>query len=242
MAANSNSMMYQIGASVKTHVNTEITNAITALKAADNTWTGNNTFAASGKELTMATHNDMAFLFTDANGHIKSDTSVTLVQTTAGSNTKLVCHDLEVDGDITDVAGNVTITGNLTVNGTTTSLQTSNTEIKDSIISLADGAGGADGTGAYANDIGIIFNRGGDGAVKKNPAFFSWDNSESKFLLGITSGTSASTQLTETSRSKLKVGEIEIYDKSTGGATGTYTNAAHYAVLGDLEDFNGGLA
>jgi len=234
-------MMYQIGASVKTHVNTEITNAITALKQANNTWTGTNTFAATGQELVMATHNDMAFLFTDANGNIKSDTSVNLVQTTAGSDTRLVVHDLEVDGNITDVAGDVTITGNLTVNGTTTSLSTTNTVIEDSILSLADGAGGAGGVNSYTNDIGFMFNRGGNGATAFNPAFFSWDSSENKFLLGITNATAASNTIAETSRTVVRVGEIELWDKSTGGTTGQYNANAHYAVLGDLEDFQGGI-
>ena len=81
------------------------------------------------------------------------------------------------------VSQDATITGNLTVNGTTTTLATTNSEVKDSLIELNNGAS------SNSNDLGLIFERGSTG----NNAAFIWDESEDKFTLGTTTATGEST-------------------------------------------------
>ena len=58
---------------------------------------------------------------------------------------------LEINDSGISVTGNAVVSGDLTVNGTTTSLQTTNSVVKDTIFELNNGA-----TGANANDIGIV--------------------------------------------------------------------------------------
>ena len=73
-----------------------------------------------------------------------------------------------------DVGGDLTVTGNFTVNGTTTTVDTSNLEVKDSLIELSHGT-----SGAPVNDAGIVIERG-----NQDNAFMGWDESAYKFKFG----------------------------------------------------------
>jgi hypothetical protein len=67
------------------------------------------------------------------------------------------------------------------VNGTTTTINTANLDVSDNIIMLSKG------TTTPANDAGILIERGA------NRAFMGWDNSESKFTMGLTDASSNAT-------------------------------------------------
>ena len=173
--ADSNSIFYKIGQATKTNV----TNAITALKAANNTWTGTNDF---NKAVTVGTDGTSANL---------------------------------------TVKGNTTISGDLTVSGTTTTISSSNLEVKDNIILLNDGAKDQSTT---APDAGLMFERksGVDNAA------FLFEESSARFEVGTTSADGASNFGT------VSLGALAVNSLLVG------TRASTQA-LGDLADFNAGL-
>ena len=74
-------------------------------------------------------------------------------------------------------SGDVTVGGNLTVSGTQTSVNSTNTTITDTLITLQSGL-----TGANPNDIGHIYERGSDG----NNGFLGWDQSTDRFMAATT--------------------------------------------------------
>ncbi len=74
-------------------------------------------------------------------------------------------------------SGDVTVGGNLTVSGTQTSVNSTNTTITDTLITLQSGL-----SGANPNDIGHIFERGSDG----NNGFLGWDQSVDRFIAATT--------------------------------------------------------
>lgn len=94
----------------------------------------------------------------------------------------------EGNGKNLDVYGSTTLHGNLTVSGSTTSVSTTNADIKDSLISLSKGAGAAT---VATNDAGLLIERGSD---ESNVAFF-WDEGEDKFKFATTTGASDATDL-----------------------------------------------
>ena len=88
-------------------------------------------------------------------------------------------------GCVTSVnASNLSIQGNLIVSGETTTINTTNTTIKDTLIELNSGL-----TGANANDSGILIERGTTG----NNAFMGWDELEDSFILGTTTNVATDT-------------------------------------------------
>ncbi len=82
----------------------------------------------------------------------------------------------------TTINDNLTVTGDLTVNGSTTTVDTANLAVKDSLVGLNTGA-------STGNDAGIIIERGSTG----NDALIMWDESEDKWTLGTTTATASST-------------------------------------------------
>jgi hypothetical protein len=74
-------------------------------------------------------------------------------------------------------SGDVTVGGNLTVSGTQTSVNSTNTTITDTLITLQSGL-----TGANPNDIGHIYERGTDG----NNGFLGWDQNVDRFVAATT--------------------------------------------------------
>ena len=82
----------------------------------------------------------------------------------------------------------LTLSGNLTVTGTTTSIETVNSQVKDSIMLLNDGAASGSNN---ANDVGLIMERG---SSEDNVALV-FDEGEDKFVCYKTSATSASTDI-----------------------------------------------
>ena len=78
----------------------------------------------------------------------------------------------------------LTLTGDLTVNGSTTTINTTNLAVQDSLIELSSGL-----TAAAGNDAGLIIERGTTG----DNAFIGWDEAANKFTLGTTTATGTST-------------------------------------------------
>lgn len=183
MSADTTSIFYQIGQATKQ----KVTNAITALKAANNTWTGTNDF-----------------------------------QENVSVGTSGAAKNLKVWGT-SEVTSNLTVGGNLTVNGTTTSIQTTNTQIKDNLLILNDGASSSS---SEAKDGGILFERA---SGTENGAFL-FEEASDRFELGLTSGTGDAVSLGNVSLGALAINSLLIGTR------------ASTQVLGDYADFTAGLS
>ena len=89
-----------------------------------------------------------------------------------------------------DLGGtNLTLSGNLTVQGTTTSIETVNSQVKDSLMLLNDGAASSPNN---SSDVGLIMERGSsdDGNVA-----VVYDEGEDKFCMYKTSAPATSTDI-----------------------------------------------
>jgi hypothetical protein len=118
------------------------------------------------------------------------------------------------------ISGDVSISGTLTVSGATTTVDTTNLDVKDSIINLGSGAG--DGANA-TNDGGLIIERG---STEDNAAIF-WDEGTDLFKLATTSSDATATDLGGTSTlANVAVSGLQVATVSIGGAA-----------LGNYQDF-----
>ena len=117
-----------------------------------------------------------------------NDSDISALQTKAGSLAS-DGNSASFSGDIS--AANAVFSGNLTVSGTTTSVQTTNIDVSDSIMNLSKGA--ASGSNA-SNDGGFIVERG---SSESNVAFI-WDEGDDKFKVLSTSATAASSDISGT--------------------------------------------
>jgi len=120
-----------------------------------------------------------------------NDTDISNLQTQAGSLAS-DGNSASFSGDIS--AANAVFSGNLTVQGTTTSVQTTNIDVSDSLMNLSKGA--ASGANA-SNDGGFIVERG---SSESNVAFI-WDEGDDKFKVLSTSATAASSDISGTDSS-----------------------------------------
>ena len=125
---------------------------------------------------------------------------------------------------------NLTVSGDLTVKGTTTTVDSTTLTVTDNIINLSKGASGA----AYSKDSGLFFERG----TGLNPAFFIYDESTNKFVLGgETSGVATDDTLdavaSDAGRGTLQVGKVEVWNDDAVSPA--------WLEIGDLEDFQAGL-
>ena len=131
-----------------------------------------------------------------------------------------------VAGDKT-FSDNVVVTGNLTVNGTTTSLQTTNSVVKDALIELGNGT-----SGTPANDAGLVIERGSSAN-----AFIGWDESEDKFIVGTGTFTGADTgNLSVTTGTLVSNLECNV----TGNVTGNTSGSAGSFTAGNASNLNSG--
>ena len=123
-----------------------------------------------------------------------------------------------------DVSGtNLVLSGNLTVNGTTTSVQTTNSEIKDAIMLINDGAAGSANN---ANDAGFIIERGSsdDGNIAA-----VYDEGEDKFAFYKTSAGASSTDISGDDGSAtlidVKANDVVLGDGNNLGSLADFTAA-----------------
>ena len=117
-----------------------------------------------------------------------NDTDISNLQTKAGSLAS-DGNSASFSGDLS--AANAVFSGNLTVQGTTTSVQTTNIDVSDSLMNLSKGA--ADGANA-SNDGGFIVERGSS----EDNAALIWDEGDDKFKVLTTSATAAATDISST--------------------------------------------
>jgi len=120
-----------------------------------------------------------------------NDTDISNLQTQAGSLAS-DGNSASFSGDLS--AANAVFSGNLTVQGTTTSVQTTNIDVSDSLMNLSKGA--ASGANA-SNDGGFIVERGSS----EDNAALIWDEGDDKFKVLTTSATAASTDISGTDSS-----------------------------------------
>ena len=122
------------------------------------------------------------------------DTITTTGVITSGSNLVIANNGNigsagDTDAIAIDSSGNVTasqnlvVTGNFTVNGTTTTVNTTNMKVSDTLIELNTGAG------SNSNDMGLIMERGSTG----DNAIFMFDESADEFTVGTTTATNDAT-------------------------------------------------
>ena len=140
--------------------------------------------------------------------------------TFSGTNNEI--EVAESSGTITvGLPDDVTIAGNLTVSGTTTTIDTTNTTIKDKFVELGTGT-----TGSASGDAGIVIERGDDAN-----AFIGFDESANVFKVGTGSFTGASTgNLTITT------GELVA---NIDGSNSTLTNIPNSALTNSSITING---
>ena len=123
-----------------------------------------------------------------------------------------------------DVSGtNLVLSGNLTVQGTTTSLETTNSQVKDAIMLLNDGAGSSANNG---NDAGFIIERGSsdDGNIAA-----VYDEGLDKFAFYKTSASATSTDITGDDSSAelidVKANDVVLGDGNNLGSLADFTAA-----------------
>jgi hypothetical protein len=104
----------------------------------------------------------------------------------------------EFTGEVT-MTDDLVVTGNLTVNGATTTVSTTNLDVEDRMIMLADGV-----SGSPSADVGLLFNRGNQG----NAAIF-YDESAKTFKLSDTKDPKSNTSLSPVTASNLSVGIVD---------------------------------
>lgn len=118
----------------------------------------------------------------------------------------------------------VTIPGNLDINGTTTTIDTANLTVEDSIIGL--GVSGSDGTFTNVGDRGIVFAKGVDGGLL--PSFF-YNGTDSIFNLGSSATAAASASFTSIAQgnwSDLRLGLLQFQSANDWigvNSSGVYT-------------------
>ncbi len=116
--------------------------------------------------------------------------------------------------------GNVTVGGNLTVNGSTSTLNTTNSVVKDKIIELGNGT-----AGSPSGDAGIVIERG-----SASNAFIGWDESADQFLVGTGSFTGSSTGDLTVTKGTLNANIVgDVTGTLTGGITGNAATATRLA-------------
>ena len=152
--------------------------------ADNNTWTGTNTFqndivfeggynfeikdGSGGPNVTMFSVNgDSGDTVIHGNTTIQGGTLTFAVQNAGSANVFTIDSN---NGDTT-VSGDLTVTGSLIVNGSTTTINTINLNVSDSLIQLSDG------TVTPANDAGFIIARG-----TENNASLFWSEANTKFV------------------------------------------------------------
>ena len=135
-----------------------------------------------------------------------NDTDIAALETQASS--------LAADGSSASFSGNIsaanaTFSGNLTVNGTTTTIDTTNIDVADSLMNLSKGASGSANA---SNDGGFIVERGSS----ENNVAFIWDEGSDKFTCLSTSATAAATDVSSTdATATLAVLDADLYQNGT---------------------------
>ncbi len=132
-------------------------------------------------------------------------------------------------------SSDVTIGGNLTVSGTTTSVNSTNTTIADTLIELQSGL-----TGANPNDIGHIYERGSDG----DNGFLGWDQSVDRFIAATTTATGSSTGDLTLAAADFEAAQLIGSSATISGAVsfGSLTDSGESITVTKFVDENDGIS
>jgi len=126
------------------------------------------------------------FTFDPATSLLTVTGNATVTGNLSANNANLTT-DLYVGGNANIIgyvkAGDTTITGNLVVTGTTTSVNTTTTQLEDPLIDLGLGANGAALTNDDGKDRGAILHTYNGATSAKNDIFMGWKDSEGYFVL-----------------------------------------------------------
>ena len=174
-----------------------------------------DSISADGTDINVAVSDNSATAFTIKQGsdnYLVIDTANSSESVAIGTGISGTAISIGHSTSETTINDNLTVTGDLTVNGATTTVDTTNLAVKDTLLGLNQGAS------SNSNDVGIIIERGSTG----NDALFMWDESEDKFALGTTTSTASSTGNLNMTTGTL-VANIE--GNVTGNLTGTASTA-----------------
>jgi len=197
--------------------------ALEARRAANNTLFSDEDTALQSRlttNVTLLTNEDTALQARITANNTLSHSNDFITFTRLNANLDVIQDNVAaiIDGT-TNFSGEVTmgddliVTGNLIVNGTTTTINTTNLDVDDTLLMLANGT-----TGSPANDVGILFNRGAEG----NAAFY-YDESSVTFKISDTRDPKSNTSLSPITSSNLDVG---ILTAATVKFDGTDLNTA----------------
>jgi len=174
-----------------------------------------DSISADGTDINVAVSDNSATAFTIKQGsdnYLVIDTANSSESVAIGTGISGTAISIGHGTSETTVNDNLTVTGDLTVNGATTTVDTTNTTIKDTLLELNSGAS------SNSNDSGIIIQRGSTG----NDALFMWDESEDKFALGTTTDNASSTgNLNMTTGTLVANIEGNVTGNVTGNTSGT---------------------
>ena len=174
-----------------------------------------DSISADGTDINVAVSDNSATAFTIKQGsdnYLVIDTANSSESVAIGTGISGTAISIGHSTSETTVNDNLTVTGDLTVNGATTTVDTTNTTVKDNLLELNSGAS------SNSNDSGIIIQRGSTG----NDALFIWDESEDKFALGTTTDNASSTgNLNMTTGTLVANIEGNVTGNVTGNTSGT---------------------
>ena len=174
-----------------------------------------DSISADGTDINVAVSDNSATAFTIKQGsdnYLIIDTANSSESVAIGTGISGTAISIGHGTSETTVNDNLTVTGDLTVNGATTTVDTTNTTVKDNLLELNSGAS------SNSNDSGIIIQRGSTG----NDALFMWDESEDKFALGTTTDNASSTgNLNMTTGTLVANIEGNVTGNVTGNVSGT---------------------
>jgi len=174
-----------------------------------------DSISADGTDINVAVSDNSATAFTIKQGsdnYLVIDTANSSESVAIGTGISGTAISIGHSTSEVTVNDNLTVTGDLTVNGATTTVDTTNLAVKDTLLGLNQGAS------SNSNDVGIIIERGSTG----NDALFMWDESADKFALGTTTDNASSTgNLNMTTGTLVANIEGNVTGNVTGNTSGT---------------------
>ena len=162
-----------------------------------------DSISADGTDINVAVSDNSATAFTikqSTNNYLVIDTGDGGESVAIGTGVSGTAVSIGHTTSETTVNDNLTVTGDFTVNGTTTTVDTTNTTVKDSLLELNSGAT------SNSNDCGIVIERGSTG----DNAILMWDESADTFVVGTTTATGASTGNLTVTDGALQAGSLDI--------------------------------
>ena len=121
------------------------------------------------------------------------------VEATPNFNGAVIMNDTLNVTNLLTASNGLSVTGDFTVSGTTTTLNTTNLDISDSILQLSSGLTSST---PPVNDSGFLINRG-----NQQNAFMGWDETNDQFIVGLTDDSTGSLNI---NKHKLATGDINI--------------------------------